>query len=287
MLPDQDRLDELFERNYARVEPLTLLMRAQVRSIFDRLLEVHELPGDAIEFGAFQGGLSFFLGLCIRDFGLPKKVLMLDSFEGLPDVDPQFDRPFQRGTMACDLASVYALRSQLGLDEVVEIHPGWFEDSLRRLPHEARYCLAHLDADLHQSTKTALEYLLPRLAEGGAVVLDDCVFYGATGVIRATEDVLGKDLHLHLGPKTQAFVFPKGDARRNRPAPVWRTIDERRYDVADLLARRDYLELVEWERSYYDEHAERYRDYLELLTRGAAGPERHMITSRIGLVRRR
>jgi hypothetical protein len=57
--------------------------------------------------------------------------------------------------------------------------------------------------------------------------------------------------------------------------------------VADLLARRDYLELVEWERSYYDEHAERYRDYLELLTRGAAGPERHMITSRIGLVRRR
>jgi hypothetical protein len=287
MIPDHDRLDEIFERNYALVEPFTLLMQAQVRSIFDRLIEVHELPGDAIEFGAFHGGLSFFLGLCIRDLGLAKKVFMLDSFEGLPEVDPELDRSFQRGTMACDLRTVSELRSRFGLDEVVEIRAGWFEDSVRHIPDAARFCLAHLDADLYRSTKTALECVLPRLAEGGAVVLDDCVFYGATGVIRATEEVLGSGLHLHLGPKTQAFVFPKGDPRRNLPAPVWRTIDERRYDVADLLARKDYLALVKWEYSYYDEHAERYHDYLQLLSSGEVDPQGHMITSRIGLIRRR
>jgi hypothetical protein len=287
MIPDQERLDEIFERNYLLVEPYTLLMQAQVRSIFDRLIEVHDLPGDAIEFGAFEGGLSFFLGLCIRDLGLAKKVFMLDSFEGLPQPDSVLDRSFQRGTMACDLRVVSELRSRLGLDEVVEILPGWFEDTARRIPAGTRFCLAHLDADLHSSTKTALECVVPRLAEGGVIVLDDCVFYGASGVIRATEEVLGAGLHLYLGPKTQVFAFPKGDARRKRRAPVWRTIDGRRYDVSDLLDRSKYLDLVKWECSYYDEHAERYRDYLNLLLGGNGSPESHMITSRIGLIRRR
>jgi hypothetical protein len=170
---DQSALDETFERNYALVEPFTLLMHAQVRSIFDRLIEVRDLPGDAIEFGAFQGGLSFFLGLCMRDLGLRKKVLMLDSFQGLPEVHPEHDRSFARGTMASDLETVRGLRSRFGLEDVVEILPGWFEESARRIPQDTRFCLAHLDADLYASTKTALECVAPRLVEHGAIVLDD------------------------------------------------------------------------------------------------------------------
>jgi len=107
-------LDAIFERNYARVEPYTLLMMAQVRSIFDRLVEVRELPGDCIEFGAFRGGLSFFLGLCIVDMGLAKRVAMLDSFQGLPPPDEALDAPFEQGTMASDLQEVLRVRAELG-----------------------------------------------------------------------------------------------------------------------------------------------------------------------------
>src|SRR5436190_5867317 len=147
MIADPQRLDAIFERNYQLIEPHTLLMQAQVRSIFDRLVEVHALPGDAIEFGAFQGGLSFFLGLCIRELGLAKKVLMLDSFAGLPQPDPQLDASFQRGTMASELQAVEELRSRFGLNDVVEIFPGWFEETTARIPAHTRFCLAHLDAD--------------------------------------------------------------------------------------------------------------------------------------------
>ena len=286
MDPDRARLNQVFERNYGRVALNTLLMKAQVRSIFDRLVDVRGLPGDAIEFGAYQGGLSFFLGLCIKDLGLAKRVFMLDSFEGLPQTDPGLDGPFERGTMVSDARVVGELRSRFGLDDIVDIRPGWFEDSVRDLPGDARFCLAHLDADVYRSTRVALEFLLPRLVEGGAVVLDDCVFPGATGVIRAADEVLGTDQHLHLGPKTQAFVFPKGDPRPQRPAPVWRSLGGRRYDLADLLARTDYLELVRWEHAYYDDHAQWYRNYLDLLTGAADGPESFRITDRIGLVRR-
>ncbi len=281
-------LDAVFERNYALVEPHTLLMKAQVRSIFDRLVEVRQLPGDCIEFGGFRGGLSFFLGLCIRDLGLRKQVTMLDSFQGLPQTVATLDGPFERGMMASDVQLVSQLRSSLRLEGIVQILPGWFEESLPRLPDSARFCLAHLDADVYSSTKTALQYLLPRLVPGGAVVLDDCLFHGATGVIQATEEVLGKDLHLHLGPKTQAFVFPKGDPRPDRRAPVWRTLGGRRYDLADLLQRADYLELVAWEEAFYREHAQWTRDYLQLVSGRSDPPEDcYRITSAIGMIRRR
>lgn len=281
-------LETLFERNYALAERHTLLIRAQVRSVYDRLLEVRHLPGDCIEFGGFHGGLSFFLGLCLRDLGLAKRVYMLDSFQGLPPTDATLDGPFERGMMASDQAGVLRARAALGLEALVEVRAGWFEDSLALMPPAAQFCLAHLDADVYGSTKTALRYLLPRLAAGGAVVLDDCLFHGAGGVLRAAEEEIGPGLHLHLGPKTQAFAFPKGDPRPGRPAPAWRTLGGRRYDVADLLGRKDYLELVAWEAAYYRDHGQWYADYLRLVSGEEDLPaDSHRIASAIGAIRRR
>lgn len=281
-------VDAVFERNYALVEKHTLLMKAQVRSIYDRLIEVRQLPGDCIEFGGFHGGLSFFLALCIRELGLAKRVFMLDSFQGLPQTDAALDGPFERGMMASELQAVLRLRAALGLDALVEVRAGWFEDSLAQMPPAAQFCLAHLDADVYGSTKTALRYVLPRLAPGGAVVLDDCLFFGASGVAQAAEEVLGKDLHLHLGPKTQAFVFPKGDCVPGRRPPVWRKLGGRRYDVADLLQRADYLELIAWEEAFYRDHAQWYGEYRQMLSGRADAPEdSYRITSAIGMIRRR
>ncbi len=280
-------LDEVFERNYSVVEPYTMLMKAQVRSIFDRLLEVQSLPGDCVEFGGHRGGLSFFLALCIRELGLAKRVHMLDSFEGLPQTDATLDRGFEQGMMKSDLQEVLQLCAELDLDGLVEIHAGWFEDSLGQMPSKAQFCLAHLDADIYDSTKTALRYLLPRLTPGGAVVLDDCLYFGISGVVQAAEEEIGKELHLHLGPKTQAFVFPKGDPRRDRRAPAWRTLGGRRYDVADLLTRTDYLELVAFEESFYRERARAYAEYRQLLSESADLPEdSYRIASSIGAIRR-
>jgi hypothetical protein len=280
-------LESVFERNYALVQPHTLLMQAQVRSIFDRLVEVRRLPGDCIEFGGFRGGLSLFLALCIRELGLGKRVFMLDSFQGLPQTDAALDGPFKRGMMVSDLQAVLRLRAAFGLDALVEVRAGWFDDTLGQMPPAAQFCLAHLDADVYGSTKTALQYVVPRLVDGAAVVLDDFLFFGATGVIQATEEVLGKDLHLHLGPKTQAFVFPKGDPKPDRRAPVWRKLGGRRYDLADLLQRADYLELLAWEEGYYRDHAQWYREYLQLLSDRPDLPEdSYRIASAIGAIRR-
>lgn len=280
-------MDEVFERNYRLVERFTMLIRPQLRSIFDRLLEVRRLPGDVIEFGAYQGATSFFLALCIRDLGLGKKVWMLDSFAGLPEPDPQTDGSFKAGTMAASLEAVTRMRSQLGLDKLVEIRAGWFDESVKRIGKDVRYCLTHVDADLYQSTRTALDYVLPRLVEGGVLVLDDCLYFGASGVLKAVHEVLGPEIHLHLGPKTQAFAFPKGDLRANRPAAVWKDLGGNRFDVADLLTREDYREIVAWEANFCRERAAWYGSYLaEVLGDTEPGPESHRIASTIGFMRR-
>ena len=280
-------MGEVFERNYRLVERFTMLIRPQLRSIFDRLLEVRRLPGDVIEFGAYQGATSFFLALCIRDLGLGKKVWMLDSFAGLPEPDPQTDGSFKAGTMAASLEAVTRMRSQLGLDKLVEIRAGWFDESVKRIGKDVRYCLTHVDADLYQSTRTALDYVLPRLVEGGVLVLDDCLYFGASGVLKAVHEVLGPEIHLHLGPKTQAFAFPKGDLWANRPAAVWKDLGGNRFDVADLLTREEYRELVAWEANFCRERAAWYGTYLaQVLGDTEPGPESHRIASTIGFMRR-
>src|SRR5262245_28524697 len=107
-----------------------MLIRPQVPSLYDRLGGVKRLPGAGLEFGACQGALSFFRALCIRDLGLNKKVWMLDSFAGLPEPDPETDGGFRAGTMASNLGAVTRMRAQLGLDKLVEIRAGWFEESV-------------------------------------------------------------------------------------------------------------------------------------------------------------
>jgi hypothetical protein len=58
------------------------------------------------------------------------------------------------------------------LDEQVRFVCGWFRDSLPVAPI-AQLALLRLDADLYDSTFTALTWLYPKLADGGYVIVDD------------------------------------------------------------------------------------------------------------------
>ncbi|MGH3995778.1 MAG: TylF/MycF/NovP-related O-methyltransferase, partial [Pseudonocardiaceae bacterium] len=48
--------------------------------------------------------------------------------------------------------------------------------------------LAHVDADWYESVKTCLERIVPRLVEGGAIVLDD--YDSWSGAKTATDEYL-------------------------------------------------------------------------------------------------
>lgn len=45
-------------------------------------------------------------------------------------------------------------------------------------PAEQRFCLAHLDVDIHDSYVRCIEYVYPRLSPGGIMICDEYQGYG-------------------------------------------------------------------------------------------------------------
>jgi hypothetical protein len=121
---------------------------------------------------------------------------IFDSFEGLSnpgeeDVikDEAVDR-WERGvnhpagTYAAPLDHV---RRVLADFPHIEYHKGWLPESLQGIP-EGQYRFVHIDVDLFEPTKGALEYFYPRLVPGGMLMCDD---YGSLywpGARKAIDD---------------------------------------------------------------------------------------------------
>ena len=57
------------------------------------------------------------------------------------------------------------------IDSSITLCPGWFSDKLPK--HEGSISLLHLDSDLYESTKCALDNLWPKVSINGVVALDD------------------------------------------------------------------------------------------------------------------
>jgi O-methyltransferase len=109
------------------------------------------------------------------------------------------------------------------------IHPGWFADTLPgELPTEIAF--AYLDGDYYDSIAVSLAAVVPRMAAGGVIVVDDYAdldanpqaWNGLTGVKQACEDYFGipSPLEVIKGAGDLAFgrYLASGPAGR-RPAP--------------------------------------------------------------------
>jgi hypothetical protein len=161
------------------------------------------LPGDVLEAGVGNGGLSFYVGLLLRELGQERRVYGVDSFEGLPEPDLRKDNPYfvkgQYGSTAAEdsplaallgeggsplLASYELTAKGLGLESSVVPVQGFFEDALPSLEPDRRFCFVHVDADLYDSVLCALEHLWDRIVDGGVLAIDD-FFHQSQGAMRA------------------------------------------------------------------------------------------------------
>ena len=117
-----------------------------------------------VECGVYHGFSLRLLSDRIR-----RPIHGFDSFQGLPET-------WKPG----EPAGSYSTRGRLpSIAAHVQLHPGWFEqtvpDFAARL--EAPIALLHVDCDLYSSTRTVLTHLGPRLAPGSLLVFDDFLSY--------------------------------------------------------------------------------------------------------------
>lgn len=162
-----------------------------VRAVLER-----EVPGDLIECGVWRGGTCILMRALLKVLGdSRRKVWVADSFQGLPEPDPEvspldaLSHEFLKlvGGFRVSLDAVQKNFAAFDLlDRQVRFLPGWFCDTLAQAPLE-QLAVVRLDADYYESTTQALDALYPRLSVGGYVIIDD---YGIVplGARRAVDE---------------------------------------------------------------------------------------------------
>jgi Tfp pilus assembly protein PilF len=89
-----------------------------------------------------------------------------DSFEGLPEA------------WHTEAKGSYTTKGEIpSVPGNVQLHVGWFEDTLPRFleTHEGSVRFINIDCDIYSSTQTVLELLAPRMAAGSVIVFDEYI----------------------------------------------------------------------------------------------------------------
>jgi hypothetical protein len=175
--------------------------RSRIEALAGLWWDVHAVGGDVIECGAYRGATSILLAVLGKLNDVPQKVLMLDTFAGMP-APSQFDSSRQGGELKPPQGWLEIIRRQLdelGLEDRVEIHQGLFVDTFVKLePRDIQLSFAHIDANIFQGTLDACEYTMPHMAAGGAVVFDDYNALMDLGARLAIDSFVGRGGHRPL-----------------------------------------------------------------------------------------
>lgn len=163
---------------------------------------IYGVEGDVVELGANAGLTSVFLQKVIQAHAPSRILYVFDSFEGMPAPGPEdvtadkCEPHFKQGDCRASADALLENFRHFDAPPPVVV-AGWFSDTLpQQLPE--RIAFAYIDADLYESTAYALASVVPRMAAGGAIVIDDyCnrtaakkAWSGLPGVEKACSDLL-------------------------------------------------------------------------------------------------
>jgi O-methyltransferase len=192
---------------------VTLLDYQRLAMLSAAVRNTWKIPGDAIEFGTFQGGSA---GVILQELDPSKKLHVCDSFEGMPDVSDN-DNFHKKG----DFRETGADRVRAGLSKLgnnFEMHVGFFSDTIPAMSADAslKFSFAHIDADLYDSILEALEFIYPRTSAGAVIIFDD---YGAPtclGAKKAVDEFFAdkKEDIVHLTGPQYGCIIGGGNAFR-------------------------------------------------------------------------
>jgi len=148
-------------------------------SVYSAIAHI-ELPGDYAEFGVYKGRTARFLSTFVwRSSG--RTLHLFDSFEGLPT--DWFGR-WKKGH--------FDLKGEIPEFDprITRLYKGWFKDTVPAFAESLARPLAfiHMDADLYQSTRDALDPLTEKIVPGTVILFDEYYMKGNDDEHRALLD---------------------------------------------------------------------------------------------------
>ena len=157
-----------------------------------------DLEGEIAECGAFRGLSSFvfcnYIQLFAPDFD-GHNYHIFDSFEGLSepkeedaissDAYGELGAYCQSSGAFCGALDI--VRTTLSDYPAIEYHPGWIPASFSGID-DRRYKFVHLDLDLYEPIRGAIDYFYPRMVQAGVIVVDEYAIPRWPGARRAVDD---------------------------------------------------------------------------------------------------
>ena len=136
-------------------------------------------PSTIVECGVFKGATSVVLSIGAKITG--RKLILYDSFEGLPDGEKNISHryyphlgvtgSYKKGMYKGALEEVKSNLLAYGHLDVCELRKGFFNKSLKK--HKEKIDFLFLDVDLVSSTKDCILYLWDHLIDGCYCYTDD------------------------------------------------------------------------------------------------------------------
>ena len=203
-----------------------------IRECVENILE-EGVPGDLIETGVWRGGAVIFMRALLRLGGVADRLVWgADSFEGLPEPDPEkfpLEANVQRGPVIQKayhnlVVSIEEAEHNLAaygmLDDQVRLLKGWFCDTLPSAPI-AQLALIRVDGDFYESTRDALVSLYDKLSVGGYVIIDDYGEDSWTYCRRAVDEFrAARGISDPMIPVDAKCVYWKRSGQDHTPRPV-------------------------------------------------------------------
>jgi O-methyltransferase len=160
------------------VNAYTMCGMKRLNSLHEMLLKIYaeNVPGDLIECGVWRGGMCMFMAAFCAEYGLDKKIVVADSFCGLPEPTLSQDSNMtdhMHEHLRISRETVKDGFTKLGIPlDNVEFAEGWFKDTLPAFQGR-EWALVRADGDMYESTMDILTNLYPGLVNYGYMVIDD------------------------------------------------------------------------------------------------------------------
>jgi hypothetical protein len=160
-----------------------------------RQLQAEGIEGDFAELGVWKGNSAAILAEFAASSG--KRLFLFDTFSGFDERDlVNVDK--SHSVRFAD-TSVDYVRRNIGHDAITTYVQGYFPASVTDEVRNRTYALAHIDCDLYDPMKAALQFFYPRMPRGGMLILHDYssgTWSGATQAIDEFRHATGEFLSL-------------------------------------------------------------------------------------------
>ncbi|MCD5362264.1 TylF/MycF/NovP-related O-methyltransferase [Chromobacterium aquaticum] len=179
--------DEEFMRCYLAIHQNTLVDLYRCYGLWSLARQLSNIDGCFLEVGVWRGGTGALLSFASLLSSPERKVYLADTFQGVVKAGAQDPNYIDGEHSDTSQATVEALLESMGLNNTTLL-PGTFPDDTAHQIEE-KVALLHCDVDVYQSAKEIIDWALPRLSVGGAIIFDDYGFYGCGGVTRYVNEL--------------------------------------------------------------------------------------------------